>query len=167
MNPSNPTSQTLSPPAGQRIAPLPRRLLAAVTDIVLVGCLAIAVGLTRVDLVTGGSLSDLITASLELAATASLVAVIVGLAHEIIGVAVWGRTLGKWAFGLRVRRSNDHRAVGWYSAAMRAGVPFAAGLAPMVGQIAPALVYGWLLRDQEQRQGLHDKAADTVVVMAS
>lgn len=167
MNASNPTLQSLSPPAGERVAPLPRRLLAAVTDIVLVGCVAMIVALVRVDFVTGGSLAELITASLELAATASLVAVVVGLAHEIVGVAVWGRTLGKWAFGLRVRRSDDHGSVGWYSAAMRAGVPFAAGLAPMVGQIAPALVYGWLLRDQEHRQGLHDKAAGTVVVMTS
>lgn len=93
----------------------------------------------------------MIAVSLELAATASLVAVVVGLAHEIIGVAVRGRTLGKWAFGLRVRRSNDHGAVGWHSAAMRTGVQFVAGLTPMGGQIAPALVYGWQLGDQEQR----------------
>lgn len=109
----------------------------------------------------------MITTSLELAATVSLVAIVVGLAHEVVGVAVWGHTLGKRAVGLRVRRNADHGSVGWYSAAMRAGVPFVAGFTPMVGQIAPALVYGWLLRDQEQRQGLHDKAAGTVVVVAS
>lgn len=155
-----------APPSGRRLAPLPRRVLAALVDVGLVTVVAMTVALLRVDLALGGSLADIITTSLELAATASVVAVVVGLAHELLGVAVWGRTIGKRVLGLVVSRSDGHGRVGWYRAAVRAGVPFASGLAPMVGQFAPALVYGWLLRD-EDRQGLHDKAARTVVVCAA
>lgn len=167
MKTSNPKTQSRSPSAEHRTAPLARRLLAAVTDVALVGCLALAVGLMRVDIAAaaGGSLSEMVGVALEVAATASVVAIVMGLAHEIVGVAVWGRTLGKWAFDLAVRRTDGQDPVGWYAASIRAGVPFVSGLAPMVGQFAPAVVYGWLLRDQD-RQGLHDKAAGTVVVWA-
>lgn len=157
------------PPAsvGARIAPLPRRVLAAVTDVVLVGLVALGLAVARVDLTLDASLAEGVATALELAATASVVAVVLGLAHEVIGIAVWGRTIGKWLFGLVVHRADGDGPVGWYRAAVRAGVPFVSGLAPVVGSLAPAVVYGWLLSDRERRQGLHDKAAHTIVVCAA
>jgi uncharacterized RDD family membrane protein YckC len=151
----------------ERIAPLPRRLLAAGTDVGLVAVVALTVGLARVDLALDASLAEAIASALELATTMAVVTVVLGLAHEVVGIAVWGRTAGKWLFGLVVRRSDGDGPVGWVRAATRAGVPFVSGLAPMVGQLAPAVMYGWVLGDRERRQGLHDRAARTVVVCAS
>lgn len=152
-------------PARRRIAPLPRRLAAAFIDIGLVSAVALTVALVRVDVTLSGSMAEMLAMALELTATASVVAIVVGIAHEVVGIAVWGRTVGKLLCGLMVRHADRDGPVGWYRAAMRAGVPFVSGLAPMVGHVAPFLIYGWLVRDDDH-QGLHDKAAHTVVVCA-
>ncbi len=95
-------------------------------------------------------------------------------AYEVVAVAVWGRTLGKLAVGTRVVSARDGGFPGWGSALVRWAVPAAPTLVGLAwSSSVPDLlsfpwaiaVYGGVLWDPH-RQGLHDKAAGTLVVNA-
>ncbi len=95
-------------------------------------------------------------------------------AYEIAAVAVWGRTLGKLVVGTRVVSARDGGLPGWGSAVVRWAVPAAPTLVGLAwGSSVPGFlsfpwaiaVFGGVLWDG-RRQGLHDKAAGTLVVNA-
>jgi uncharacterized RDD family membrane protein YckC len=86
--------------------------------------------------------------------------------YEFVMVAVWGRTVGKFALGTRVVRVDTGGPLLWWSAAIRALVPLAAGVIPGIGQFLSLVIYAGAFWDRRRRQGWHDRAAGTIVVMA-
>ncbi len=91
----------------------------------------------------------------------SLVAI--GLLHETVGVWRWGRTLGKLVTGTRVVHAVDGGRVSLSAAFLRSLVPAAFGVIPGIGVLLGLCVYMWAFIDP-RRQGVHDKAAATLVV---
>ncbi len=99
--------------------------------------------------------------------------------YEILTTAKWGRTLGKLAAGTRVVALADGSIPGWRRASVRWAVPvgptfvtfWVPGGAPtiiisgLIGSMWMVIVYGGVLWNALQ-QGLHDKAAGTVVIVA-
>lgn len=85
------------------------------------------------------------------------------LAYHTAGVALWGATPGKRIVGLKVVNRTDGGAVSWTYASVRALVPTAVQLVPVVGPGLSIVVYLRALF-HPMRQGLHDAAAGTIVV---
>ena len=142
-------------PAGVELATIRRRILAQIIDqlvvLVPVVAIALAIGVRTVD-----DLGDK-------AFAINIAVVAVGFTYEFVMVGRWGRTLGKFAMGTRVVRIDTGERVLWYSSAIRALVPLAAGVIPGIGQILSLFVYVRAFFDP-RRQGWHDRAAGTVVV---
>jgi uncharacterized RDD family membrane protein YckC len=84
--------------------------------------------------------------------------------YETLMIALLGRTLGKIALGTRLVRTVDGARPGWSEAVMRALVPLAFGAIPQVGVFLSAVVYSMAFWNP-LRQGLHDRAAGTLVVL--
>lgn len=87
----------------------------------------------------------------------------VNLVYNIVAIAVYGRTLGKRMAGIKVVNRVDGGRVSWNYAAVRALIPTAVQLVPVIGPGLSLVVY---LRAvfHPLRQGLHDAAAGTIVV---
>ena len=79
--------------------------------------------------------------------------------HEVLGVALFGKTLGKRLVGIDVRRV-DGSQVGWSKSLVRFVIPFAGFNLFIVGGL---LVWLSILFDSGRWQGWHDQAASTVV----
>jgi uncharacterized RDD family membrane protein YckC len=86
--------------------------------------------------------------------------------YETICVATRGRTLGAWIIGVRIVRIDDGCVPGWSKAGIRALLPMALQAVPVVGVALMAAVYVTALLNP-RRQGLHDRAAGTIVVSAT
>lgn len=81
-----------------------------------------------------------------------------------IGFITWrGQTPGKMAVRIKVVDEQSPALPTISAATVRWLIPAAAQFIPQVGLIAVIVVYGWLLIDPK-RQGIHDKAARTVVI---
>ncbi len=92
--------------------------------------------------------------------------VVVGLltaVYQVVGVAVWGRTVGKLVTGIRVVSAKDLSRPGWVRALIRWGIFWVVGWIPFVGGLL-SLVFLLPLLWTMKRQGVHDMAADTLVV---
>ena len=143
-------------PAGLTLAPIIRRIGGLVIDQVLVAlpiaCVVVAVGFRPNDTVTSKSLLVF-----NIALTS------VAFVYETLMIALTGRTVGKIALGTRVVRLVDGGRPGWSEAAMRALVPLSLGAIPRIGVFLGVFVYS-LAMWNPLRQGLHDKAAGTLVV---
>lgn len=85
------------------------------------------------------------------------------LVYNIVAIAVYGCTLGKRIAGIKVVNRVDGGQVSWNYAAVRALIPTAVQLVPVIGPGLSLVVY---LRAvfHPLRQGLHDAAAGTIVV---
>jgi uncharacterized RDD family membrane protein YckC len=91
----------------------------------------------------------------------------VGVVYETLSVAVWGRTLGMWVFGLRVARYTDGQRPGPDQAVLRALVPWAALATPLPFNISAAIVVGlWAtgIGGGALHRGVPDQAAGTIVI---
>ena len=143
-------------PAGLTLAPIGRRMLSLVLDEIIVAVPAVlivlAIGFTPGDTVTSGWL---VVFNVALIATA--------LVYETVMIAMLGRTVGKIAVGTRVVRMVDGRLPTWSESLIRALVPLSLGAVPRIGVYLSALCYAMALWNP-LRQGLHDKAAGTLVV---
>ncbi len=143
-------------PAGLTLAPIIRRIAGLVLDQILVASpvvvVVLALGFTPSDTVTSKSLMVF-----NICVTA------VAFVYETVMIARLGRTVGKIAFGTRVVRVVDGERPGWSESVMRALVPLSLGAIPRVGVFLGVLVYSIALWNP-LRQGLHDKAAGTLVV---
>lgn len=84
------------------------------------------------------------------------------LVYETVCVWRWGRSVGKLVMGTRVVHVLDGGRVGFSAALIRALVPAAFGVIPQIGTLLGLGVYLLALFDP-RRQGLHDKAAGTLV----
>jgi uncharacterized RDD family membrane protein YckC len=87
-----------------------------------------------------------------------------GLVYEAIAVAVWGRTVGKWIFGLRVARYTDGKRPRPDQALLRALVPWAAFALPMPLGLAGMLALWSTGAGGSLHRGVPDQAGGTIVV---
>jgi uncharacterized RDD family membrane protein YckC len=146
-------------PAGLTLAPIGRRigglLLDQIIVILPVVLVVLAIGYIPSDGVTSDSLLFF-----NVAVTS------VAFVYETLMIALVGRTVGKIALGTRVVNLMDGGRPGWSEAAMRALVPLSLGAIPQVGVLLGVSVYSLALWNP-LRQGLHDKAAGTLVVRNS
>ena len=94
---------------------------------------------------------------------ATFILVILQITYNTVCVAVWGATLGKRIVGLRVVNQADGGPVSFNYAAVRALIPSAAGLIPVIGMAAPIVIYMRAFF-HPLRKGWHDQAAGTIVV---
>jgi uncharacterized RDD family membrane protein YckC len=141
----------------QDIAEPWRRFVGFAIDwMVLVMTSLVAVSLLGIDLGAGDAL--------RLPTSARLVQGLVGAAYYI-GFTVWrGQTPGKMLIGTRVVMTRTARIPELGPSSMRWVIPGVFVFLPGVSVVS-VVIYGWLLFNP-LRQGLHDKAARTVVVHA-
>jgi uncharacterized RDD family membrane protein YckC len=143
-------------PAGLTLAPIARRVGGLLIDQVIVAMpvvlVVVALGFKPNDTVTSKAL-----------VTFNIAVTSVAFVYETMMIAMLGRTVGKLALGTKVVRLIDGGRPGWSEAVMRALVPLALSSIPRVGVFLGVLVYSLALWSP-LRQGLHDKAAGTLVV---
>ena len=155
---------TFDPPSvtdrADALASIGKRALAQVLDGLVVG-----VPLFLLTMALGTSLADQNLTDRQLL-WLTVLWVAVTLAYNTVAVAVWGKTVGKHVLGLKVVNRADGGPVSWTYASVRALVPTVVQLVPVIGPGLSIVVY---LRAvfHPLRQGLHDAAAGTVVVMQS
>ena len=143
-------------PAGLTLAPISRRVGGLITDQILV-----AVPVVLVVVALGFKPSDTVTSESLLVFNIAVTAV--ALVYETVMIALLGRTVGKIVLGTRVVRLVDGERPDWYDSAIRALVPLSLGAIPRIGVFLAVFVYSMALWSP-LRQGLHDKAAGTLVV---
>jgi uncharacterized RDD family membrane protein YckC len=148
------TTVTVDGSAVAVLAPMSRRAVGALIDqvVVLIPITVVAVAL--------GATHHLSKTTLVIANVALLA---VAFVYETLMIATCGRTVGKFAMGTRVVSAVDGDRPGWSSAAQRSIVPLLCGTVPSVGLLLGVVVYGLALV-HPRRQGLHDRAAGTLVV---
>jgi len=144
-------------PAGLELAPYGLRIGGLAIDQMVAGLppflVFLALGYTPDQMLTG-----------TVAFWFNVVFVSLGLLHETIGVWKWGLTVGKLICRTKVVHATDGGSVTASSAFMRSLVPAAFGVVPGIGQLLGLAVYLWAFIDP-RRQGVHDKAAGTLVVL--
>ncbi|MFJ2773315.1 RDD family protein [Streptomyces sp. NPDC087300] len=139
-----------------------KRVLARIIDMILVG---IVVGL--LSWLFGTSEYDIDPDKVNTGKSfgQSLLAAVLYIAYDSFMISKSGQTLGKKWLGMRVANLNDGATPTLQTALARAAVlwlPFAFCCAC----IWTAICGGWSFFDKPYKQGLHDKAAKTVVVSA-
>lgn len=144
-------------PSGLRPAlatPLSRLAARIIDGLILAGILTalVAAGGIRVERL---STDDIPTALLG-------AALLVSFLYETTFIGLRGQTPGKMLSRVRVARLEDGAPPGLGRAFVRWGIPVLCSIVPFGALIA----YLWLLWDR-RRQGLHDKAARTVVVRSA
>ena len=122
------------------LASIPRRMLARLVDLGILLAPSIAAAV----LIPSGAVGF----------AAFILLLLAGAAQDILGTARWGQSLGKALFGIRVVSERDHRPPDLWHSFLRWWLP---------SLLPPLLV--WATWD-ERRQGIHDKAAETLVVRA-
>ncbi|MFF9058539.1 RDD family protein [Streptomyces sp. NPDC014882] len=135
-----------------------KRTLARIVDMILV---AVVVWLLTWGFGVNEYAADNIEVGKSLAQ--SVVAAVLYIAYDTFMTARSGRTLGKKWFGLRVADLDDGSTPSVQTSLVRAlvlWVPFAFCCACLW----TAICGGWSFFDKPYKQGLHDKAAKTVVV---
>lgn len=137
-----------------------RRTLARIIDMILVGIVVWLVtwafGVHEYDVGSDG-------ASYAKSLGQSLVAAVLYIGYDTVMLAKSGQTLGKKWLGLRVANLDNGSTPSVQTNLIRAAVlwiPFAFCCAC----IWTAISGGWSFFDKPYKQGLHDKAAKTVVV---
>ncbi|MFE0175622.1 RDD family protein [Streptomyces sp. NPDC059002] len=137
-----------------------KRVLARIIDMILVG---IVVGL--LSWLFGTAEYDIDPDKMNTGKSfgQSLLAAVLYIAYDTFMISKTGQTLGKKWLGMRVANLNDGATPSMQTALARAAVlwlPFAFCCAC----IWTAISGGWSFFDKPYKQGLHDKAAKTVVV---
>lgn len=143
-------------PAGLTLAPIGRRVAGLILDQLIVAfpvaIVALAFGYTPSNTITSRSLLFF-----NIALTGA------SFVYQTLMIGLLGRTVGKIALGTRVVRLIDGRRPNWSESAMRSLVPLALEAIPRVGVFLWLMVYS-LAMWSPLRQGLHDRAAGTLVV---
>ena len=161
-------------PGGPKPAPLGRRLAARVVDLAVVAAAVSVPGTPMVQAVVthlqhkiddarqlSGAVTTVWLVDPTVLANAwrlLLVVLAVGLVYEALPVTLWGRTLGKALFGLRVLDRRSKQVPGLAPALSR-WLSYQLLLVLLVGVLDTA----WCLVDRPWRQCWHDKLSDTFV----
>ena len=160
-------------PSGPRPAPLGRRFAARLFDLVLTAVLVAPLAAPLVQSVvthlqdkidaaralTGPTTVWLVDPTVLRSAGLLLLGVLaVGLVYEVLPTTLWGRTLGKAVFGLRVVGLRSKRAPG-FGRSLSRWLCYQLPLLLLVG----VLELLWCTIDRPWRQCWHDKAAGTFV----
>lgn len=142
------------------LAPSGRRTLARIIDMIMVGVvvwlITLGVGVSEFDVN-----SDDMQYGKSLAQSA--LAAVLYIAYDTILITRSGQTLGKKWLGMRVANLDNGATPSTQTTLIRSAVlwiPFAFCCAC----IWTAIAGGWSYFDKPYKQGLHDKAAKTVVV---
>ncbi|MFI8075196.1 RDD family protein [Streptomyces sp. NPDC086033] len=142
------------------LAPSGRRTLARIIDMIMVGVvvwlITLGVGVSEFDVN-----SDDMQYGKSLAQSA--LAAVLYIAYDTIMISRSGQTLGKKWLGMRVADLDNGSTPSTQTTLIRSAVlwiPFAFCCAC----IWTAIAGGWSYFDKPYKQGLHDKAAKTVVV---
>jgi uncharacterized RDD family membrane protein YckC len=150
-------NEALGLPVGVVLAPMWRRVLGKLLDQVIVALPVVAVAL-----IAGvRSTDDLVDKQFAI----NLAAALAAFTYDFVMIAIWGRTVGKFALGTQAVRVDTGGPVLWSSSAIRALIPLAAGVIPSVGPALSLVVYATAFW-HPRRQGFHDRAAGTIVVAA-
>lgn len=112
---------------------------------------------------TGGIDVDAVAAGEPLPRTLVAAAFAVGTAYQVVFVAMRGQTPGKILVRTIVINEATNTIPSWWQAILRWFVPAVAASLPGSLSLLWLAVYLWILMD-DRRQGLHDKAARTLVV---
>ena len=147
-------------PEGLELAPLWKRAAGLFVDQMIAAIIPVIV------LVSMGKTAHDIWNDENLVFWVNAAMVAIGLLHETIGVWRWGCTVGKLALRTRVVHVTDGGSVALSAAFIRSLLPAALSVIPGVGAILSLGVYLWAFIDP-RRQGIHDKAAGTLVVRRS
>lgn len=123
-----------------RLASIPRRTVARLVDfgIEFVPAVAAAVAMP--------------TTTTAISFPVFIILLFAGAAQDVVGTARWGQSAGKALLGIRVIDERSGRPPDLWHSFLRWWIP---------GLLPPLLV--WATWD-ERRQGIHDKAAETLVV---
>lgn len=154
------------PEAGPNaLATFQQRGLARLADeLVVTFPLMFAINLVRLSQ-SGGA--DPLTEDLEIPLAVLGAAFAVQLVYEVVVVALWGQTVGKWLAGIRVARYTDGSRPTWAQSTLRCllwAAPGAAGLALLRFSPAGALPVFLSAWWDPLRRAWHDEAGGTVVV---
>lgn len=88
-----------------------------------------------------------------------------GSLYEFLGVALWGRTPGKWMFGLKVVRIVDGRRPTPSQAMLRAMVPWSIIVLPLGVFTLPGLLIAFGSANAgDLHRGIADHAGGTLVI---
>ncbi len=87
------------------------------------------------------------------------------MAYDTVMTALWGRTLGKMALGLRVVDINGEKP-GWGTSLLRAALLYLSGVVILFGIVITASILGWVFIAGLGRtqQYPHEKASKTYVM---
>jgi uncharacterized RDD family membrane protein YckC len=156
-----PTPETIAPPA---YAGFWIRVLASIIDSLVLAPLYIPLAIRAIDRMHITSSTDVSTIDFsqvggEVAGWA-LVLLFVRYLYELVMIGQWNATVGKFAVGIRVRRTDGSPAT-WREAALRPLLELVIGVLRL--SLASLLDDLWMLWDK-QKQTLHDKIASTIVV---
>jgi uncharacterized RDD family membrane protein YckC len=153
------SSEATYPTDSLPLAPIPRRIVGWLIDYLLFGVPFAVVSLALNDSTDASTIAEPpLWATFGFAAASTI--------YETVFVATRGRTLGAWIVGVRIVRIDDGHVPGWSKAGIRALLPMALQAVPVVGIALMAAVYVTALFNP-RRQGLHDRAAGTIVVVAT
>ncbi len=150
---SPPDDQTPPPPLA---TPL-RRLIGFAIDSVLYGFVILGV-----ILLSDTDLQAIASGEETISGGVLLIGLLIFGAYHVTFTALRGQTIGKIVVRTKVIDAESGALPGWQSAFIRWGAPAALATIPWLGYLS-LLMYAWLLRDV-RRQGLHDKAARTLVI---
>ncbi|MFD5567137.1 RDD family protein [Streptomyces cadmiisoli] len=140
-----------------------KRTLARIIDMILVGVVVWLLTLAfNVDEYAVGAEEMEVGRSLG----QSVIAAVLFIAYDTFMIGKWGQTLGKKWLGMRVANLENGATPSVQTSLIRASVlwiPFAFCCAC----VWTVICGGWSFFDKPYKQGLHDKAAKTVVVSAT
>ena len=143
-------------PAGLHLASFGRRIAGLFIDQVIT-----TVPVFATFYALGFAPQEAITHSRSVWFTVSITAVAV--VYETVGIWRWGRTIGKLAAGTRVVSLVEGGGLDLTRSLQRSLVPTTLSAIPQVGPLLGIGVYVWAFFDP-LRQGVHDKAAGSIVV---
>ncbi|MBL1080392.1 RDD family protein [Streptomyces actinomycinicus] len=139
-----------------------RRIVARLIDLILVGIVAFLV-LVPLWLSVSESDTDLVVTGKGFVVT--VVSTVLYVAYDTLTTAKWGRTLGKKLLSLRVANLTDGSTPTARTSFVRALVLWGPSVVPCCFFSLWWIVSSaWSFFDKPYKQGIHDKAARTVVV---
>ena len=143
-------------PAGLHLASFVRRIIGIVVDQIVITvpvfALFYALGFVPKDAISEGR-----------AVWFTITLTVVGLTYETVGVWLWGRTLGKLLTRTRAVSAVGGGSLGFVRSFQRSLVPTTVSAIPQIGPLLGIGVYVYAFFDP-LRQGVHDKAAGSIVV---